>query len=149
MSKLNVKNWVIQNEHIVLFDGVCNLCSGWVQFLIKRDPYAEFSFCSVQSKEGRELIESIGLDSNQIETMAYIRSGQVFLRSTAFLEIVKILPVGWPILSLGLYVPRRFRDWFYNIIARNRYRIAGKKEQCLIPTEELKVRFIEWNTTYH
>jgi len=145
----NVSQQIMASHaHLVLFDGVCNLCSGWVLFLIKRDPCAEISFCAVQTEQGKALLKSIGLATDEIETMAYIRHGEVFLRSTAFLEMTKKLPAAWPCLSVALYLPKRVRDCLYNLIARNRYRIAGKKQHCLIPSDELKSRFIEWNTDY-
>lgn len=147
MNKTALPTWVSEHDHIVLFDGVCHLCSGWVHFLIQRDPGARFSFCSVQSSEGKALLQSVGLDSDDIETMVYVREGQVFLRSTALLEIVKELPAAWPVLAGGLYVPKGFRDAFYTLIARNRYRIAGKKTHCLMPSDDVKARFIEWNIT--
>jgi len=149
MVSFDTEQCINNNKHIVLFDGVCNLCSGWVQFLIKRDPNAEIKFCSVQSAEGRALLQSLGLNPENIETMVYIRSGKAFFESTAFLEIAKKLPAAWSVLSAGLWVPAIIRNGMYRAIARNRYRIAGKKTQCLIPSEELKSRFIEWNTTCH
>ena len=143
MDSKQIKQLIDDHEHIVLFDGVCNLCSGWVQFLIKRDPNADFVFCPVQSDTGKALLNTIGLPTDHIETMAYIRNGEAFIRSTAFLKIVKKLTAAWPWLSFGLHVPKKFRDSIYNLIAKNRYRIAGKKERCLMPTEDSKARFLE------
>ncbi|WP_037340736.1 thiol-disulfide oxidoreductase DCC family protein [Saccharospirillum impatiens] len=123
------------NPQIILFDGLCNLCSGWVQFLIARDPAARLRFCSVQSAEGQALLTHIGLHPTRIETMAYIDHGQAYLHSDAFFAVIAELPRPWRWLTLGRYIPRPLRDGLYRLIARNRYRIAGKKDQCLLPSE--------------
>lgn len=142
MDERGAEGLIEDYQHIILFDGVCNLCAGWVHFLVRRDPSGEFHFCSVQSEAGKALLEFIGLPTDQIETMAYVRRGEIYLRSSAFLEIVKKLPSLWPVFSVGLYVPQRFRDWCYDLIAKNRYRIWGRKEQCLVPSGSIKERFI-------
>ncbi|MFK8050435.1 MAG: thiol-disulfide oxidoreductase DCC family protein [Halioglobus sp.] len=133
---------VEENEHIILFDGLCNLCSAWVKFVVKRDPKSVFRFCSVQSNSGKEVLTYLGLSVEQIETMAYVQHGQGFLRSTAFLQVVKKLSAFWPLLSVGLYVPVFIRDKVYNLIAKNRYRIAGKRDHCLIQAEGDLERFL-------
>lgn len=145
MNHNQVQELLSRHDHIVLFDGVCNVCSGWVQFVIDRDPHAEFSFCSVQSEAGAALLQHIGLEPSQIETMAYIRFGEASLRSTAVLEMARKLPAPWSLFAWGLYIPSGLRDWLYTLVAKNRYRIAGKKQSCLVPPDELKPRFIEWN----
>jgi predicted DCC family thiol-disulfide oxidoreductase YuxK len=131
-----------ENEHIILFDGLCNLCSGWVHFLIERDPKEAFKFCSVQSQTGKALLQYLGLSTDQIETMAYFHRGKGYVRSAAFLQLVKRLPSLWPLISIGVYVPEVVRDKLYNHIAKNRYKIAGKRDSCLMPTENNKARFI-------
>lgn len=142
MELERAKRLMSEHQHIILFDGVCNLCSAWVEFVVKRDPSSRFHFCSVQSDTGRALLMSNGLPTDSFDTMVYIRHGNVFVRSSAFLEIVKKLPLLWPCLSLALYVPRVIRDTCYNMIAKNRYRLWGKKEQCMVPSAEIKKRFI-------
>ncbi len=146
MSEVSVGNELeklIENHpHIILFDGVCNLCSGWVKFLIQRDPQARFSFCSVQSPEGKVLLEYCGLPTDSIETMAYIQHGQVFIKSTGCLEVLKILSAPWRWLAVLSVVPNGIRDWFYSQIARNRYKIWGKSSQCMIPSSDTLGRFI-------
>lgn len=104
-------------------------------------------FCSVQSREGIGLLAYLGLPTDRIETMAYIDRGRVYLRSTAFFEVMKELPAIWPLLSAGLFVPQVIRDPLYSLIAKNRYRIAGKKYSCFFPTDDIRARFVEWNTT--
>lgn len=140
----NPEGIIANHSHIILFDGLCNLCSGWVQFLIRRDPEANFHFCSVQSDVGQALLVAIGLPRHRIETMAYIHHGTVFLRSSAILEVTRKLPWLWPACAIGLIIPVRWRDWCYQRLANNRYRVAGKKNQCMVPSDEIKARFIEW-----
>ncbi len=142
MDHVNVEKLIEGRNHIILFDGVCNLCSGWVKFLIQRDSQKRFSFCSVQSPEGKALLTYSGLPTDTIETMAYIQNGQVFVRSMGCLEIVKLLPLPWCWLSVLSVVPNGIRDWVYNRIARNRYKIWGKSSQCLIPSAETQGRFL-------
>ncbi|GLS26027.1 thiol-disulfide oxidoreductase DCC family protein [Marinibactrum halimedae] len=129
-------------KHIILFDGLCHLCSGWVQFLIKRDFQKKFSFCSVQSDFGQSILNAIGLSSENIETMVYIRNGDVYIYSDAFFQVIKVLPKPWPLLSIGLIFPSGLRDTVYRFVAKNRYRIAGKRASCFLPSSELKTRFL-------
>lgn len=86
-----------------------------------------------------------GLKVDSIETMVYIKNGKAHCKSTAFFEVMKKLPAAWPLLSKGLLLPHRFRDWLYMLVAKNRYRIAGKKSHCLMPSESIQSRFIRWN----
>ena len=128
---------------VILFDGVCNLCAAWVSFVVKRDPGALFKFASVQSDAGQALLSRFGFSQDDFETMIYIESGQPHTRSTAFLKIVKYLKFPWPLLGLGWVVPRPIRDWVYNRIALNRYKLFGKKASCELPTKELSARFLQ------
>jgi len=138
---------VKNNAHIILFDGVCKLCAGWVQFVIQRDPQARFKFVSVQSQPGKRLLAWCGLPTNDdesmhYETMAYIEHGRPYFKSEAFLRVVRLLKHPWPILALGHGAPIAVRDWLYERIARNRYRLFGKRAACLVPSGKLSERFI-------
>lgn len=128
-------------ESVILFDGVCNLCSGAVQFVIKRDPAATFKFASLQSDYGQQQLERFGLDKSSFHSIILIRGDQFFERSDAALEITRGLRRGWPLLYGFKIVPRFIRDGIYNLIGRNRYKLFGKKDACWIPTPELKSRF--------
>jgi predicted DCC family thiol-disulfide oxidoreductase YuxK len=132
---------VTQSEAVVLFDGVCNLCSGAVQFVIKRDPAAYFKFASLQSAFGQQQLMHAGLDPNSLHSVILIQDGIVYQRSDAALEIARKLGAGWPLLYGFKIFPRFLRDAVYNLIAGNRYRLFGKKDACWIPTPELKSRF--------
>ena len=139
---MNAQVMVKNHTHIILFDGVCNLCAGWVHFVVKRDPQQKFKFASVQSPEGLALLAWCGLPTTQYDTMVYIENGNTYFRSTAFLYVVKHFGALWPLLRLGRIVPRVIRDWLYDRIALNRYRLFGQRELCFMPTPQLTSRFV-------
>ena len=128
---------------LILFDGVCNLCNGFVQFLIRRDPREKFKFASLQSEVGRSLLKQFNIDPDLLHSIVVIDNDVAFQRSDAALCIANHLGGGWKILKAFYILPRFFRDACYNAIAKNRYRIFGKKDSCMIPTPELKERFVE------
>jgi len=130
------------NSNIILFDGVCCLCSAWVHFVTERDRKQRFKFCQVQSEQGKALLKWCGLPVSTFDTMVYIESGKAHFRSTAFLKIISQLPPPWPILRLGWLLPRSLRDWFYDRIAQNRYRLFGRRSACMMPDENLRSRFL-------
>lgn len=129
------------SEAIILFDGVCNLCSGAVQFIIKRDPSAHFKFASLQSDFGQRQLERFNLDPRALHSVILIQNNQFYQRSDAALMISRKLVGGWPLLYGFKILPRFLRDGIYNIIAKNRYRLFGKNDSCWIPTPDLKSRF--------
>ena len=126
----------------ILFDGVCNLCSGFVVFTIKRDPDAKFKFASLQSQEGVNLQKEFGVDPNNIKTMVLVEDNDYYLKSDAVLRIFKRLNGMWFILYYLIYLPRPIRDFVYDLVAKNRYRWFGKKDECMLPTPELEKRFL-------
>lgn len=134
---------VTQPEAVILFDGVCNLCSGAVQFVIKRDPKGYFKFASLQSDYGQYQLKRLGLDSRLFQSIVLITGDKFYERSDAALNVSRNLSGAWP-LTYGFKIfPRFIRDAVYNLIARNRYKLFGKKEACWIPTPELKSRFLD------
>ena len=139
---MNVSNIVRSNPNIILFDSVCLLCSGWVQFVCRRDPKHRFKFVSVQSETGKELLTWCGLPTDHYETMVYIDHGTIHTRSQALLKIAQHFPFPWSLLRAGMIMPRFVRDWLYNRIALNRYRLFGKADVCFTPSDELSKRFI-------
>jgi predicted DCC family thiol-disulfide oxidoreductase YuxK len=128
---------------VVLFDGLCNLCEGSVLFIIKRDPSKIFRFASLQSKFGQDLLQRFQLPKDDFDTMVLVEGERVFKRSTAALKVAKSLRFPWPLFYVFILVPPFIRNFFYRIVARNRYRWFGKKEACLIPTPELRSRFLD------
>lgn len=130
------------SKNILLFDGVCNLCNGLVLFIIKRDPAGKFKFASLQSETGQQWLTRIGLVKNEFESFIFIQDDKYYLKSTAALKMLRQLGGVWKLLYVFILVPRPIRDFFYDLIARSRYRIFGKRDVCMIPTPELRERFL-------
>ena len=128
---------------LILFDGVCNLCNGLVQFIIRRDPKAKFKFASLQSEVARSLLKQFNIDPDLLHSIVVIDNDVAFQRSEAALRIANYLGGRWKLLKVFNIFPKFFRDACYNVVAANRYRIFGKKDSCMIPAPELKERFIE------
>ena len=127
---------------IILFDGVCNLCNGAVQFVIHRDKRQHFRFASLQSDTGKSYLKQFRLP-DQLYSIILIKNGQLYEKSSAALEIAKDLSGVWPALVIFKVVPKALRDTVYDFIAARRYKWFGKKDQCMIPTPALKARFLE------
>jgi len=136
----------VPTDHaIVFFDGVCNLCNGAVNFIIDRDPAAYFRFAPLQSDIAHEHLEILeGTDAN-LDTIVLLEDGETYERSTAALRIARRLTGGWPLLYAFIAVPRPLRDAVYDWIAHHRYDWFGRREQCRVPTPELKSRFLEFD----
>lgn len=128
---------------ILLFDGVCNLCNGTVNFLLKRDKKQLFTFASLQSSAGQRLLAQFGLPQKEFHSFIYIKKDRLYQRSGAVLRVLRDLGGFWKLAAVFLLLPAPVRDFVYNIIAKNRYRWFGKKKECMIPTPELKKRFLE------
>ena len=131
------------NQHIILFDGVCNLCNTSVQFVINRDPNHRFNYAPLQGDTAKDLLansDSPGLD---LDSVVLVEDGKVYDRSTAALRIARKLTGGWPLLYGFIIVPKFIRDGVYNWIAKNRYRWFGKQDSCMIPTPELQSLFLD------
>ncbi|MBO9620009.1 MAG: DUF393 domain-containing protein [Niabella sp.] len=131
----------MQQHPIILFDGVCNLCNGAVQFIIKRDKRGVFRFASLQSEIGKKLLAQYLIPSNY-GSIVLIEGNKAWTKSTAVLRLSRRLSGAWPLLYLCLAIPRFLRDPVYNFVARNRYKWFGRREECWVPTEQLKERFI-------
>jgi predicted DCC family thiol-disulfide oxidoreductase YuxK len=129
-------------KSIILFDGVCNLCSGAVQFILKRDYKNHFVFASLQSEVGKQLLLKYQV-TTKVETIILIQDNKWFSQSDAALEIARKLSGAWPLLYALKIFPRFIRDGVYNWISRNRYRFFGKKESCMIPAPAWKNRFLD------
>ncbi|WP_437368915.1 thiol-disulfide oxidoreductase DCC family protein [Maribacter litoralis] len=131
------------NKKIILFDGVCNLCDRSVQFIIKRDKNDVFRYAALQSETGEKLLAERNIDSNEIDSIILIEPNVAYYtKSTAALEIGENLKGLRTISSILLWLPESFRNIVYDFISKNRYKWYGKKADCMIPTEELKSKFI-------
>lgn len=130
-------------ERVILFDGVCHLCQGVVKFIIKRDPAGRFRFASLQSQAGSQLLQAAGAHAESLDSVVLIENGTYYIRSAAALRIARGLRSPWPLLYALIVVPRGLRDAVYQFVANHRYRWFGKDETCLVPTRELRERFLE------
>jgi predicted DCC family thiol-disulfide oxidoreductase YuxK len=128
---------------VILFDGLCNLCSGSVQFVIAHDPAERFHFAALQSASGRRLLQQHGVTDSLPDSIVLVEDGRIFTRSTAALRIARRLPFPWLLLAALLAVPRPLRDWVYDLAARYRYRWFGKLDRCMTPTAALRSRFLD------
>ena len=129
-------------RRILLFDGVCNLCNSIVQFTIKRDPNGRFKFTSLQSESGQSLLKQFSLPTNDFGSFVFINGNKYFIKSSAGLHVLKELGGVWKVFYIFIIIPRPLRDFVYNIIAKTRYKVFGKRDTCMIPTPELKQRFL-------
>ena len=134
---------VEKSKKIILFDGVCNLCNNSVQFVIKRDVNDVFQFAALQSETGKKLLTERNIDTQEVDSIILIEPNiAYYTKSTAALEIGKHLKGLKAISSILLWLPEALRNIVYDFIARNRYKWYGKKDNCMIPSEELKSKFI-------
>ena len=127
---------------IILFDGVCNLCNGAVNFVIKRDPGNVFKFTPLQEKQGALLLKKHAIDAQKLDSIVLIENKKVYTKSSAALRIARKISGLWPLFFVLLIIPSFIRDGVYDFIAKNRYKWFGKKEQCMIPTLGLKEKFL-------
>ncbi len=131
------------SEHpIILFDGVCNFCNGSVNFIIDHDSEAIFLFTPLQGERARELLGKYGVPCN-MDSFILIKNDQLYEKSDAVLEVIKDLDGYWYLLGVFRMFPKGFRDAMYNAFASKRYVLFGKKEQCMMPTQELRKRFLK------
>ena len=128
---------------IVLFDGVCNFCNNSINFIIKRDKKGFFKFAPLQSEIAQKLVGD--KTKPMPESVILIDNDKTYDRSSAALRITKRLDGLWPALYIFMIVPKPIRDWVYNLIGRNRYKWFGKTEACMIPTREVRSRFLDTN----
>ena len=138
---------------VVLFDGVCNFCDSSVNFIIDHDREGYFKFAPLQSDEGRRLANEFGFSSAvgetepasdliPIDSVILVEDGKAYTHSTAALKIIRRLGAPWSLLYAFIAVPTGVRDYFYKLFARYRYRIFGKKDQCMLPSPEVRARFL-------
>ncbi len=136
---------LLKDKPILLFDGVCNLCNSSIQFVIHHDPDSLIKFASLQSETGQILLSYFNIVQNKEmpESVILIENGKFYVRSEAALRTLKIIrgPNSWWLRSL-FWVPLFIRDWIYNMVSRNRYKWFGREDSCMIPTAELKARFL-------
>ena len=128
---------------LILFDGVCNLCNGFVQFVLARDPAGRFQFAALQSAAARCVLELHEMPHPLPDAVVLVEDGRVFLRSGAALRIARRLTFPWPLAAVFLAVPSPVRDWIYGRVARHRYRWFGRRDHCMVPAPAMRARFID------
>lgn len=134
----------MQNDGpVILFDGVCNFCAWSVQFVITRDQRGACRFASLQSETGRRLLREHGLDAEAMDSFVLVEGAKAWRESDAALRVCRYLCFPWRVLVVFVIVPSFLRDPFYRLIARNRYRWFGKSDTCLVPTPEMRARFLD------
>jgi len=133
----------MNEKHILLFDGVCNLCIGVVNFIIKRDTKEKFKFAALQSESGQALLKRFGLTANDFDSFVFISGEKYFIKSSAVLHVLKEIGGGWILFYAFIIFPGPLRDFIYDIVAKTRYRIFGRRDTCMIPTPEVKRRFLQ------
>jgi predicted DCC family thiol-disulfide oxidoreductase YuxK len=129
-------------KSIILFDGVCNLCNGFVNFVIRHDRQDRFLFGSLQSSSAKDLLNSFTYVRNDLSTVLLLEDQQLYSESTAVLKIFKKMNGPWPLLYGAIILPKPLRDFFYRLVARNRYKLFGRKDACMIPTPALTAKFL-------
>jgi predicted DCC family thiol-disulfide oxidoreductase YuxK len=136
----------MDDRYIVVFDGVCNFCNSAVNFIIKRDPEGIFVFAPMQTELAKQLMQKHEIYNADIDTFLLIKNDQCFVFSNAALEITKDLTGLWYLFNVFRVIPSSVRDTIYKAFGRNRYRLFGRQETCIIPTEEVRTRFIGLDT---
>ncbi|GGE12659.1 thiol-disulfide oxidoreductase DCC family protein [Psychroflexus salis] len=141
---MNDEKKLPEGKMLILFDGVCHFCNDSIRFIMKRDQHNLFYFASLQSQLGQKMTKERGIDTEKVDSIILIDPGNAYyIKSTAALEITKKLTGLWPILSVFLYLPEGFRNWFYDFVAKNRYDWFGKMDACPMPSPEEQDRFLD------
>jgi len=131
------------NHPVILFDGICSLCNGFVLFVIRHDKKNKFRFGSLQSDSAKKLLEPFHFPLEELKTIVLVEDGKLFLRSRAVLRIASQLDGAWKLSAILYVFPSFISDAVYNQLSKYRYKIFGKRDSCMVPTPELKSRFIE------
>lgn len=127
---------------IVVFDGVCVLCSGWVRFLLRHDRKADFRFAAMQGPVGHALMLAHGIDPSDPVSFLLVDGDAAWHDSDGVLEVLRRLGGVWRVAALLRIVPRALRDAAYRLLARNRYRLFGRRDSCVVPPPALRARFL-------
>ena len=132
----------MDDHPVILFDGICNFCNSLVNFIIRQDKKKIFRFAALQSVTGKKLLEQYKINWEETDSLVLVDNGRAYQKSTAALRLYNQLPWYWKWTQVFRIVPKFIRDGVYKFIARNRYKWFGKKEECMVPTAEVKERFL-------
>jgi len=127
---------------IIVFDGICHLCNGWVQFLLKRDRQGRLRFAAMQGETGRRLLKQHGLNPDDPSSFLYFTEGQAYTDTEAIMRVLSSLGGMWELAAMGRAIPPALRNSLYRLVARHRYRLFGKREHCVMPTPQTVDRFL-------
>lgn len=129
-------------QKIILFDGICNFCNSSVNFIIDHDKHNRFKFAALQTEAGQELLKKHNLPTEDFDSFILVDGDRYYKKSSAALHTVKDFPGLWKLLYAFITIPPFIRDIFYNILAKNRYKWFGKRDECRMPTPELREKFL-------
>ncbi|MFK5878541.1 MAG: DCC1-like thiol-disulfide oxidoreductase family protein [Flavobacteriaceae bacterium] len=132
----------IPYQPLLFFDGVCNLCNSSVKTIVKKDHHQKFKYASIQSDAAKEILLQFDDYNSEIDSIILLNQNQLFYKSSAILRVCKILGSWYNFLLIFWIIPKPIRNWMYDFVAKNRYRWFGKRESCMLPSEELKERFL-------
>jgi predicted DCC family thiol-disulfide oxidoreductase YuxK len=133
---------VLAVERILFFDGVCNLCNSTVQWILRHDKDQQIQFAALQSDAAKQRLLPLGIDTTKLESMVFLEDGVAYTRSTGVLHLARALGAPYSWAAVLLVLPASLRDFFYKILAKNRYAWFGQRQSCMMPTPELKKRFL-------
>ena len=139
---MNLPPNIQKNDRVILFDGVCKLCNAWSNFIIKNDKKRQFKLCSVQSIEGKKILNHFQFPTEHFETMLYVEGNQYYQKSEAFFNVIQKLGMPWSLLTIFKILPKSLSDWLYDRIALNRYTLFGKYDYCRLPEADHQTRYI-------
>jgi predicted DCC family thiol-disulfide oxidoreductase YuxK len=142
-QRLRAAPYLDAGESVVLFDGTCKLCNGWAKFIIRHDSAHRFKLTSVQSQEGQALLKWAGLPTHEFHTIVLIEHDRFYVRSDAMFKILARLPAFWDWLCAARIVPLPIRDWIYDKIALNRFKLFGRYDTCRMPRRDHPGRFLK------
>ena len=134
---------LLKTKDIVVFDGVCALCSGWIKFLLRFDRHHKFQFVIAQSELGERLYAHVGEQTGDYETMLVFVGGKYYDKADAITAVLGKIGWPWKLFSIARFMPSVVKTWLYDRLARNRYKIFGRYDECMIPTPEIKARFLD------
>lgn len=134
---------MLYDSRVIFFDGVCNFCNYWVNFVIKRDRKKKLKFTTLQGETARQLLPQYHINPSSLSSVILIDKGKAYTQSSAAIRICKYLNGGWKLFYGLIIIPKLIRDYFYIIVARNRYKWFGKKNECMAPTPEIRERFLD------
>ena len=130
-------------DRVLVFDGACVLCSGTVRFILKRERDRVIRFVTAQSAQGQAMLEALGLPRDEWESVVFVDGGKPRVKSAAVFAVLRHLRFPWPLLRAARIVPRPFRDWLYDRVARNRYDWFGRRDDCFVPAPGQRHRFLD------